>query len=102
MAGGPLNGDPSLGRNVIVGNSLVGVARPEALRAGHPDRPAFWDEALAEALAAGTEAALRVAVGDDRNPDEYEASEQAATDMHEAVAGIERLFDLWTAEPFGV
>lgn len=91
-----------LGRNVIVGNSLVGVARPEALRAGHPDRPAFWDDALAQALAAGTEAALRVAEGDDRNPDEYEASEQADADMHEAVAGVERLFDLWTAEPFGV
>lgn len=91
-----------LGRNVIVGNSLVGVARPEALRASHPDRPAFWDDALAQALAAGTEAALRVAAGDDRNPDEYEASEQADADMHEAVAGVGRLFDLWTAEPFGV
>ncbi len=90
-----------LGRNVIVGNSLVGVARPEALRAGHPDRPALWDDALAQSLAAGTEAALRVAAGDDRNPDEYEASEQADAEMHEAVAGVERLFDLWTAEPFG-
>ena len=48
-----------LGRNVVVGNSLVGVARPEALRAGHPDRPAFWDEALVEALATATAAAAR-------------------------------------------
>jgi len=53
----------SLGRNVVVGNSLVGVLRPEAL------------EPLGRALAgaAGTEA--------------------------DAVA---RLFDLWTAEPFGL
>ncbi len=91
-----------LGRNVIVGNSLVGVARPEALRAGHPDRPALWDDALARALADGTEAALRVAEGDDRNPDEYEASGLADTELHEAVAGVERLCDLWTAEPFGI
>ena len=91
-----------LGRNVIVGNSLVGVARPETLRAGHPDRPALWDDALAQALAAATEAALRVAQGDDRNPDEYEASEQADAELRDAVAGAEQLFDLWTAEPFGV
>jgi len=53
----------SLGRNVVVGNSLVGVLRPEAV------------EPLGRALAgaAGTEA--------------------------DAVA---RLFDLWTAEPFGL
>src|SRR5439155_11979338 len=57
-----------LDRNVIVGNSLIGVARPEALRAGHPDRPALWDDALAKALEAGAEAAVRVAEGDDRNP----------------------------------
>lgn len=91
-----------LGRNVIVGNSLVGVARPEALRAGHPDRPALWDDALSRALQAGTEAALRVAEGEDRNPDEYEASERADAELHEAVAGVQRLFDLWTAQPFGV
>jgi hypothetical protein len=91
-----------LGRNVIVGNSLVGVARPDALRAGHPDRPALWDGALADALASGTEAALRVAEGDDRNPEEYEASKKASTELHEAVAGIQRLFDLWTAEPFDI
>jgi hypothetical protein len=53
----------SLGRNVVVGNSLVGVLRPEAL------------EPLARALA------------------------QAAGAEADAVA---RLFDLWTAEPFGL
>lgn len=91
-----------LGRNVIVGNSLVGVARPEALRAGESDQPGLWDDALARALEAGTEAALRVAEGEDRTPDEYEQSEKADADMREAVAGVQRLFDLWTAEPFGV
>ncbi len=91
-----------LGRNVVVGNSLVGVARAEALRAGHPDRPALWDAALAEALAAAARAAARVAEGDDRTPDEVEASEAADAEARHAVAGLQRLFDLWTAEPFGV
>jgi hypothetical protein len=91
-----------LGRNVVVGNSLVGVARAEALRAGHPDRPALWDGALTEALNAGTHAATRAAEGDDRTPDEVEASEAADVEAHAAVAGLQRLFDLWTAEPFGV
>lgn len=91
-----------LGRNVIVGNSLVGVARPEALRAGHPDRPAFWDGALIQALAVAAQAAARAAEGDDRTPDEVQASEEADAEAQEAVAGLPRLFDLWTAEPFGI
>ncbi len=91
-----------LGRNIVVGNSLVGVARPNALRAGQPDRPALWDNALIEALAEASSAAARVAEGDDRTPDEVAESEAADAEAHEAVAGLQRLFDLWTAEPFGV
>jgi hypothetical protein len=91
-----------LGRNVVIGNSLVGVAWPQALRAGHPDRPALWDGALVEALAAAAEAVARVADGDDRTPDEVNASQAADVEAHDAVVGLQRLFDLWTAEPFGV
>jgi hypothetical protein len=91
-----------LGRNVIVGNSLVGVARPSALRGGHPDRPTLWDDALAASLKEAAEATARVAAGDDRNPDEVEASEAADVEAHQATEGLERVFDLWTAEPFGV
>ncbi len=91
-----------LGRNVVVGNSLVGVARPEALRVTHPDQPGMLDEAVSAALAAAGEAALRVAEGEDRTPEEVSASEAADAEAHHAVAGLQRLFDLWTAEPFGV
>ncbi len=91
-----------LDRNIVVGNSLLGVVRPEALRAGHPDRPALWDEALAGALETATEAALQVAEGEDATPTEYAASAAADAAAHAAVAGVERLFHLWTAEPFGV
>jgi len=91
-----------LDRNVVVGNSLVGVARPEALRAGHPDRPALWDDALASALDTATKAALQVAEGEDANPTEYAASAAADAAARAAVGGVEQLFDLWTAEPFGV
>lgn len=90
-----------LDRNVVVGNSLVGVTRPEALRAGHPDRPALWDDALTRALDASAKAALEVAQGEDANPSEYAASAAADAAAGTAVAGVERLFDLWTAEPFG-
>jgi hypothetical protein len=91
-----------LDRNVVVGNSLIGVARPEALRAGHPEHPALWDDALAAALTTGARAAARVAEGDDRTPDEYEESKEANAQLREAVSGLQRLFDLWTAEPLGV
>lgn len=91
-----------LGRNVLVGNSLIGVARPEALRVTHPDQPGMLDEAVADALAAAGDAALRVAEGEDRTPEEVKASEAADAEAAHAVAGLQRLFDLWTAEPFGV
>lgn len=91
-----------LDRNVVVGNSLVGVARPEALRARHGNQRATWEDTLADALKAATEAALVVAQGEDANPTEYAASAAADHIARDAVAGAEHLLDLWTAEPFGV
>ncbi|HEV8649397.1 MAG TPA: hypothetical protein VG276_08325, partial [Actinomycetes bacterium] len=92
-----------LGRNVVVGNSLVGVMRPEALRrSGTTGQVSYLDEALAEGLADAAEAVARVAESDDRTPDEVDASEAADTEGHRVTAALERLFDLWTAEPLGV
>ncbi len=92
-----------LGRNVVVGDSLVGVMRPEALRrSGTTGQVSYLDEALAEALARAAEAVARVAESGDRTPDEVEASEAADLEGHRVTASLERLFDLWTAEPFGV
>ncbi len=44
----------------------------------------------------------RVAEGDDRTPDEVEASEAADAEALAVTANLALLFDLWTAEPFGV
>ena len=92
-----------LGRNVVVGNSLVGVLRPETLRPpGQAAQAWFLQDQLDQALARAAEAAARVAEGEDRTPEEVEASQAADAEAHAATAALERLFDLWTAEPFGL
>ena len=92
-----------LGRNVVVGNSLVGVARAEALRADGKGGTVSWlDAALEPALKVATDAVARVAAIDDRSPEEYAQSETADAEAREATSALTRLFDLWTAEPFGV
>lgn len=93
-----------LDRNVRVGNSLVGVADPASMRLEGRrayDR-SFYDDALKQAISEAAEAAARVAAGDDRTPDEYHASAEADQEAEAATANLQRLFDLWTAEPFGV
>ena len=107
-----------LGRNVIVGNSLVGVARPEAIRRSlptpkkgrhgqfHPsdlgDAGAFFEDQLRSALKTASSAVAKLADIDDRTPDEYEASQAADVSARTATEGLERLFDLWTADGFGL
>lgn len=92
-----------LDRNVVVGNSLIGVLRPSALRPpGHDAQRWFLEDALAEALDEAAVAAARVAASDDRTPEEVSASEAADAEAHAATVAVERLFALWTAEPFGV
>ncbi len=92
-----------LDRNVVVGNSLIGVARPASMRPPGPkDQAWFLEDALAEGIERASEAVLRVAESDDRTPDEIEASKEADEQAHAATASLERLFDLWTAEPLGL
>ena len=109
-----------LGRNVVVGNSLIGVARPEAIRGSNgtyahrrrrgrtspglsvPDEPSWLDAVLERALDEATTAVARIASSDDRTPDEVEQSEAADGEARNATKRLEALFDLWTAEPFGV
>jgi hypothetical protein len=87
-----------LGRNVIVGNSLIGVVDPGVV-AGEGT---FFEDELRAALAAATEAVTELADIDDRIPEEYEASQAADASARMATAGLERLFSLWTAEAFGL
>ncbi|HEY8767921.1 MAG TPA: hypothetical protein VIP09_11770 [Dehalococcoidia bacterium] len=83
--------------NLKVGNSLVGVVRTESVGAGKY-RAADWAAALKDA----TVAAARAADIEDRNPDEVRESERAGIEAALAAGAVERLFDLWTSEAFGV
>ena len=87
-----------LGRNVLVGNSLIGVADPAAVG----DVGGFFDAKLRSALAEATRAVVELADIHDRTPDEYAESEKADSEARAAVEGLGRLFDLWTAEGFGL
>lgn len=91
-----------LDRNVVVGNSLIGVARPEALMPAGGKGTSILTGVLHDAIARAATAVRRVAEGDDRTPDEVHESEIADAEAIAATANLARLFDLWTAEPFGV
>ena len=87
-----------LGRNVVVGNGLIGVASASSV----VPEGTFQEQSLRTALADATAAAERVAEIDDRTPSEVEASKAADAQTAVATAGMRRLFDLWTAEGFEV
>ena len=87
-----------LKRNVVVGNSLVGVADPALIRR----QGSFWDDQLRDAMEKATRAASRLAQIEDRTPEEYQASVVADAEAYSATEGLKRLFDLWTAEGFGL
>ena len=87
-----------LGRNVVVGNSLIGVAAAgTVVREG-----TFQETSLRLALDEASRAAARVAEIDDLTPKEVEDSRAADAEARAATEGLRRLFDLWTAEGFGV
>ena len=87
-----------LGRNVVVGNSLIGVASAGSV----VEEGTLQEQSLAAALAEASEAAARVADIDDRTPGEVDASRAADNEARAATEGLRRLFDLWMAEGFGL
>lgn len=91
-----------LDRNVVVGNSLVGVAQAQAIFRDGNKGASILTSRLHDAIAEAAKAVRRVAEGDDRTPDEIDASEAADAEAVAATANLERLFDLWTAEAFDV
>ena len=87
-----------LDRNVVVGNSLIGVANAETVvREG-----TFQADSLQAAMENSAEAAARLADIDDLTPTEVKASRAADLEARQATEGLQRLFDLWTAEGFGL
>ena len=87
-----------LGRNVVAGDALIGVGDPKPLL----DEAPLFREPLRHALDEATAAVRKLAEIDDRTPEEVVASQAADKEAWAATKGIERLFDLWTAEQFGL
>ena len=87
-----------LGRNVRVGDSLIGVADPRTVIA----EGTFFTEVLKKQMQEATEIVREMAEIDDRTPEEVAASQRADQRATRVTAGLKRLFDLWTAEQFGV
>ncbi|HEX6349161.1 MAG TPA: hypothetical protein VF160_07195 [Candidatus Dormibacteraeota bacterium] len=83
--------------NLKVGNSLIGVVRVESVGNGKYVA-ADW----ASSLRAAAVAAARAADIEDRNPDEVEESRRAGADAATAARAAAKVFNLWTAEAFGV
>ena len=83
--------------NVQRGNSLIGVTRPDEV-----GQDTLFGDALAQAIADAAKGAAQLRAIDDTTPDLVEASRAANQALHETVAGAQRLFDLWTAEPLGL
>lgn len=87
-----------LGRNVVVGDALIGVGDPKPLL----DEAPLFREPLRQALNEAAAAVHKLAEIDDRTPEEVAASEAADKEAWDATEGMKRLFDLWTAEQFGL
>lgn len=99
-----------LGHNIRVGNSLIGVSRPEMVREVDKngdvgDRRgtiAMFDDELRVAMHEAAAAGARLADLEDRTPEEYEKSLEAAAEAEAAVRQAQRYFNLWCAEPLGL
>lgn len=89
-----------LGRNVVVGNSLIGVADAERLQA-ELSLPLFARRVRDE-LDEARRQVRRLFEIQDRTPDEVRKSQRADREAEQATAGVRRAFDLWTAEQFGL
>lgn len=87
-----------LGRNVVVGDSLIGVANPHTVI----QKGGLFNALLRRHLDEATEIVRSLAQISDRTPEEVEASRKADQKAKQVTAGLKRLFDLWTAEQFGL
>lgn len=88
--------------NVQVGNSLVGVARADAVSRSNGAQGSLFDDPIRDAVDAAAQSAAVLRSIEDRTPDEVAASRRAHDELRRDVIGARRLFDLWTADGFGL
>ena len=87
-----------LGRNVQVGDSLIGVADSKSVI----EEGSFFTDVLKKQMRKATEIVRAMAKIDDRTPEEVAASHRADQQATRATEGLKRLFDLWTADQLGL
>ena len=87
-----------LGRNVRVGDSLIGVTDSHSVIA----EVSLFTDQVREPLDKATAIVRALAEIEDRTPEEVAASRRADLLATQATSGLKRLFDLWTAEQFGL
>lgn len=87
-----------LKRNIVVGNSLLGVVDPKSVGS----KGSFWYDELQTARGNATKSLLRLAGIDDRTPDEVRSSELADEEAEEHIKPLKRLFDMWTIGGLGL
>ncbi len=89
-----------LGRNVVVGDSLIGVADAERLQKelGLP----IFAQKIRQELQEATRRIRSLLEIQDRTPEEVQKSQLADREASKAASGVRRVFDLWTAEQFGL
>lgn len=96
-----------LDQNLKRGDSLVGVASVEVVLAssGKRGQRAFWGEPggpLDQAITEAGKIATEIADLADRTKAEVQRSRELRSELDARLSGVRRVFDLWTAEPFGV
>ena len=84
-----------LGRNVVAGNALIGVADWETV----VKKGSFEEHELRKALRAAAESLAEVSRNLDRTAAEYDRSRAADLTARARTGGLQQLFDLWVAEP---
>ena len=87
-----------LGRNVVVGDSLIGVAEWDTV----VEDDGLFTRLLRKPLEKAVEIVRTLEEIDDRTPAEVAESRRADQRAKTVTAGLKRLFDVWTAQQFGL
>jgi hypothetical protein len=92
-----------LDHNIQCGNSLIGVARPDAvIRAEARGTTDMFGDSIAAAVADAAKIAARLRTIDDVKPEDFKTSRRTNDDLRKQIKGARGVFDLWTAEPLGL
>lgn len=91
-----------LGHNFRVGNSLIGIADPEALGRDFSLYLHAPQSPLRRALDSAVGIARELAQLSDSNPDQVKRSKALEAELEKTTEGLVRVFNIWCAEAFGV